>query len=107
MNGLCGEEEEGGEEEMMGGVQLVRWLRGYRPVVASASMTTGQRGHSFTQIHTHTQAGPHLCSCAHLCLESDVIRIRVISSASLLFVQTKMSKTNGGYLIIWVKDDPQ
>lgn len=57
--------------------------------------------------NTHTQAELHVCRSIHLCLSSDVIRMRVISSASLLIVQTKMSKTNGGYLIIWVKDDQQ
>lgn len=40
--------------EMMGGwVQLVRWLRGYRPGLVSVSMTIGCRGHCFSYIHTH------------------------------------------------------
>ena len=79
---------------------------GYRPVVVIASMTTGRWG-SLLCLNTHKQAGAHLCSSTHLCLSPDVIRIRVISSASLLIVQTEMSKTNGSYLIIWVKDEKQ
>ena len=45
----------------------------------------------------------HVCSCAHLCLSSDVIRVRVISSPSLLIVQPNISKTNVSYLILYIK----
>lgn len=86
--------------------EMVRWVGGYRPVVVSASMTTGRWGHCFARIHTHREK--HMCVGAHSsACSSDVIRVRVISSASLLIVQTKMPKTNGSYLIIWVKDEPQ
>lgn len=67
---------------------------GYRPVVVSASMTTGHWG-SVVCRHTHSW------------LSFNVIRVRVISSTSLLIVQTKMSKTNGSYLIICVRDEQQ
>lgn len=33
-------------------VEMVGWAGGYRPVVVSASMTTGRWGHCFAQIHT-------------------------------------------------------
>lgn len=108
MNGLCREEEEEGmvgRNYWLGGWDGVGWVGGYRPVVVSAAMTTGRWGHCFTWIHTHREK--HMFVGAHFCLSSDVIRVRVISSASLLIVQTKMSKTNGSYLIIWVKDGQQ
>lgn len=86
VNRLCGNEEEEG---------WVWRVRGYRPVVVIAWMTTGQRGSVLcVNKHTHTHT-------------ADVIRRRVISSASLLIVQTKMSTTNGGHFIIWVKDEKQ
>lgn len=110
MNGLCREEEE--EEEGMVGRK--DWLGGWDSGVGGRVSTSG--GQCFDDhwslgsplcTNTHTYREPLVCRCTHFCLSFNVIRVWVISSTSLLIVQTKMSKTNGSYLIISVKDEQQ
>jgi len=94
VNGLCGEEEEE-EEERRKEEGLVRWL-------CRVSTSGGQRfdDHRWSlgvialrKSTTESNVCVCVCVCVYGSFSTDVIRVRVISSASLL-VQTKMSKTN-------------
>lgn len=106
MNGLCG------AEELEGMVGRTDW------VAACDTRLGGGCGGVSTSggqcFDDHWSLGSVLCTkytlvCrrTHSWLSFNVIRVRVISSTSLLIVQTKMSKTNGSYLIICVKDEQQ